>query len=153
MYNMRNARYLIILIFIAMACGDDDNVNTNSKTEEVKDIATKGRWRISYFFDTDKDETDNFNGYVFQFSPGGALTASNGSNSHSGSWSVTDEDSTDDSNDYEDIDFNISFAASPDFAELSEDWEILSVTNLKIELRHVSGGGGGTDLLTFDKIQ
>ena len=150
---MRSARYLIILIFIAIACDNDDSVDANSKVEEVKDFATKGRWRISYFYDTDKEETDNFDGYAFQFAPGGVLTASNGSNSHSGSWSVTDEDSTDDSNDYEDIDFNISFATSPDFAELSEDWEILSITNLKIELRHVSGGGGAADLLTFDKIQ
>ncbi len=50
-----------------------------------------------------------------------------------------------------DIDFNIFFASPADFAELTEDWDIISHTASKIELKHVSGGNGGTDLLTFEK--
>lgn len=50
-----------------------------------------------------------------------------------------------------DIDFNIFFASPADFAELSEDWDIISHSASKIELKHVSGGDGGTDLLTFEK--
>ena len=36
--------------------------------------------------------------------------------------------------------------------QLSEDWEIIFLTNTKIELRHVSGGNGGADILTFEKV-
>lgn len=50
-----------------------------------------------------------------------------------------------------DIDFNIFFSSPADFAELTEDWDIISHTASKIELKHVSGGNGGTDLLTFEK--
>ena len=50
-----------------------------------------------------------------------------------------------------DIDFNIFFSSPADFAELSEDWDIISHSASKIELKHVSGGNGGTDLLTFEK--
>ncbi|TMM57874.1 hypothetical protein FEE95_00120 [Maribacter algarum] len=50
-----------------------------------------------------------------------------------------------------DIDFNIFFASPADFAELSEDWDIISHSASKIELKHVSGGDGGIDLLTFEK--
>ena len=50
-----------------------------------------------------------------------------------------------------DIDFNIFFGSPADFAELSEDWDIISHSATKIELKHVSGGNGGTDLLTFEK--
>jgi len=50
-----------------------------------------------------------------------------------------------------DIDFNIFFASPADFAELSDDWDIISHTATKIELKDVSGGNGGTDLLTFEK--
>lgn len=50
-----------------------------------------------------------------------------------------------------DIDFNIFFSSPADFAELSEDWDIISHSTSKIELKHVSGGNGGTDLLTFEK--
>lgn len=49
------------------------------------------------------------------------------------------------------IDFDIFFAAPEDFNELSEDWNIVSYSANKIELIHVSGGNGGTDLLTFEK--
>lgn len=50
-----------------------------------------------------------------------------------------------------DIDFNIFFASPADFAELTEDWDIITHSATKIELIHVSGGNGGTDLLTFEK--
>ncbi len=49
------------------------------------------------------------------------------------------------------IDFNIFFAAPEDFAELTEDWNIISYSANKIELIHVSGGDGDVDLLTFEK--
>lgn len=51
----------------------------------------------------------------------------------------------------DDIDFNIFFGSPADFAELSEDWDIISHSATKIELIHISGGNGGTDLLTFEK--
>jgi hypothetical protein len=51
-----------------------------------------------------------------------------------------------------DIDFNIFFASPVDFSELSEDWDIITNSSSKIELIHVSGGNGDTDLLTFEKI-
>ena len=146
---------LLIILFIA-ACddGDDDKKSSNANITEVQNTAVNGQWRVTYFFDTDSEETDNFNGYVFEFDADNNLTATNGSNNFSGSWSVTDDDSGDDSNhgDFDDIDFNIAFATPPNFEELSEDWEIISLTSTKIELRHVSGGNGGTDLLTFEKV-
>ena len=49
------------------------------------------------------------------------------------------------------IDFNIFFAAPEDFAELTDDWNIISYSANKIELIDVSGGDGETDLLTFEK--
>jgi hypothetical protein len=145
---MKKALYLIILFFVAISCGDDGLTDTSTKAQEFSDVVTSGRWKITYFFDTDKEETDNFVGYTFDFGSGGTVNAINGPLSHPGSWSVTGEG---DSKDYEDLDFNISFSAPPDFAELSEDWEIVTVSNLKISLRHVSGGDGSTDLLTFEK--
>ncbi|MEZ4988540.1 MAG: hypothetical protein R2795_26535 [Saprospiraceae bacterium] len=38
------------------------------------------------------------------------------------------------------------------FEELNEDWEIISQSDTRIELVHVSGGNGGTDYLTFERI-
>ncbi len=130
-----------------LSCSKDDN-NPSSKNT-VSNTVSDGSWRITYFFDTDKEETAHFSGYVFRFGSNGIMTATNGVNTYTGSWNVSSINNSDDSLD--DLDFLISFAAPSDFEELSEDWEILSRTDNKIELRHVSGGNGGTDLLTFEK--
>ena len=122
------------------------------------EIATNGTWRVRYFFDTDKDETSNFSGYIFTFGTDGKLTATKSTTTVTGDWSVLDDDSNsssdDDGNSSDDDDFNIFFPVpeSSDFEELNDDWDIISVTANKIELTDVSGGNGGTDFLTFEKM-
>lgn len=148
-----NLMTLLAVIFLFKSCSKDDNSEENISTIDittVKSTVASGDWRITYFFDTDKDETSNFTGYVFTFNSDGTLGASDGNTSISGAWSITDSDSSDDDSS-DDIDFNIFFTTPDNFEELSEDWEILKYTNTKIELIHVSGGNGGTDLLTFTK--
>ncbi|MFN7419673.1 MAG: hypothetical protein ACK5RV_02185, partial [Flavobacterium sp.] len=68
---------------------------------------------------------------------------------YTGVWSVTDSNSNDDSMD--DLDFNIAFTTPANFLELTDDWDIQSRTDTKIELIDISGGNGGTDYLTFEK--
>src|SRR5688572_28857059 len=139
--------YLLLLffVFIALSCDDDDDSKgSDNKAAEVKNIVMSGTWRIAYFFDTDDDETDNFADYAFEFNPSGTLLATKGAPTHSGAWSVTDDGSNDYSNDYDDIDFKISLSSPPDFEELSEDWEILSITNSKIEFMTYRGGTDST---------
>ena len=108
-----------------------------------------GSWKITKFIDSGNDETSNFNGYLFVFGDNGQVSASNGSNSYSGSWSITDSNSNDDSTD--DLDFNLNFNTSNGFEDLNDDWDFISQSATKIELIDVSGGGGGTDYLTFEK--
>lgn len=136
-----------LLIFLAMAC-EDDNASDTNKTNVINTI-TSGSWRITYFYDTDKEETANYTGYKFTFGTSGQLTATNNTNTYTGTWSVTDNNSNDDSMD--DLDFNISFTAPPAFEELSDNWDILEMTDTKIKLIDISGGSGGTDYLTFEK--
>ena len=135
------------MLFGISSCSKDDS--NPSVTNTVVSTVTAGTWKITYFFDTNEVETSNFSGYNFTFGSNNILSASNGSNTYNGSWSIMNNNSTDDSLD--DVDFMISFVSPVNFEELSEDWEILSRTTSKIELKHVSGGNGGTDLLTFEK--
>ncbi len=149
---------LILTFFIytslAMSCDkDDDNTQQQETTaQQTQNTAQSGSWKITYFFDSDQNETNHFNGYTFTFKENGSLVAVNGSTTITGTWSVTDSNSSDDDGGSSDIDFNIFFASPPDFEELSDDWDIISVTNSKIQLTDVSGGNGGTDFLTFEKI-
>jgi hypothetical protein len=141
---MKLVQVFFLSFLVAIGCSDD---SMNSNQEKVVSTISSGTWRITYFYDTDKEETANFTGYNFTF--GSSLTATNGINTYTGTWSVTDSNSKDDSMD--DLHFNILFTAPPAFSDLSDDWDILERTDTKIRLIDVSGGNGGTDYLTFEK--
>jgi hypothetical protein len=144
-----------IALFALASCSDDDNGSTNNNSGTVADVvntATQGTWRITSYIEDANDETNHFTGYNFTFGNSGALTASNGSNTYAGAWSVTDSNnSNDDDSPGSDVDFNINFASPADFEDLSDDWDIQERTATKIKLVDVSGGNGGTDYLTFEK--
>ncbi len=189
----------------------DDNFNddcNNCSVSQLTDILTAcSDWYVDKLELNDNDLEDNLNGYSFNFSTDGTMSVTWNNNTYEGSWAATgsgnniavvltiadisDIEATwtlheielengeskvdlriggDDrlrfknnctignfsggsasGSTSEDIDFNIFFASPADFAELSEDWDIISHTASKIELKHVSGGNGGTDLLTFEK--
>lgn len=145
--------YLLSVITF-MACSKNDDNGSNSSAQNsadlVEQIAENGNWRITSFIDSGDDETNDFSGYTFQFNAGGTLVASNGTTTLSGNWSVIDDSNS--SSDADD-DFNIFFPVpdTNDFEDLNDDWDIVSVSNNKIELIDISGGNGGTDYLTFEK--
>lgn len=142
---------LIFMLNVASMCSDDDDSNTSADPTPVINTVTSGTWRITFYEDSGVDETYHFTGYNFTFGASNVLTASNGTNTYTGTWSVTNSDSNDDSPS-NDLDFNILFTTPAVFAdELSDDWDILSRTDTKIELVDVSGGNGGTDYLTLEK--
>lgn len=143
---MKSIRLIFLLLLAAVAC--DDKSSDSKNQDQITNAVTSGTWRITYFYDTDKEETAIYNGYNFTFGAT-ALTATNGSNTYTGTWSISDSNSNDDS--MNDLHFNIAFTAPPAFEELSDDWDILESTATKIRLVDVSGGNGGTDYLTFEK--
>jgi len=139
------------MLNVASMCSSDDN-NSNSSADPTPVINTvnQGTWRITLYNDSGTIKTSNFTGYNFTFGSGSALTATNGSNTYNGTWSVTSSDSNDD-NPSNDLDFNIGFSTPANFADLTDDWDIITYTSTKIQLIDVSGGNGGTDYLTFEK--
>lgn len=142
---------LIFMLNVASMCSSDDNSSSSADPTPVINTVTSGTWRITFYEDSGVNETYHFTGYNFTFGSANVLTATNGTNTYTGSWSVTNDDSNDDSPS-NDLDFNILFSSPANFAdELSDDWDILSRTDTKIELVDVSGGNGGTDYLTLEK--
>ncbi|RFN60418.1 hypothetical protein DZ858_00665 [Marixanthomonas ophiurae] len=127
-------------------------MNANQTTE----IAQTGTWRITQFIDSGDDETSDFNGFVFTFNSNGTVITNRGELSVSGTWSVNDSSNSSDDDDgsSDDVDFNLFFNVpeTNDFEDLNDDWDLVSATNLKIELIDISGGNGGTDNLVFEKI-
>lgn len=146
---------LLMLSFSLMSstCSSDDDdggqIDNSQEIAQIENDVQSGTWRITSYVDSGQDETNDFNGYTFTFGSDGTLTAENGTNTMTGTWSVTDDSSSSSS----DIDFNIFFPVpdTNDFEDLNDDWDIVSSMSTKLELIDVSGGNGGTDTLTFEK--
>jgi hypothetical protein len=120
----------------------EDNPNDVSGSSVTTTISG-GNWKVTYFWDTDHDETSDFAGYKFTFAGGGKLNAIKGQDSESGTWGIgTDNSKTK---------LIISFPAGGNLDDLNEDWEVVERTKARVKLQHISGGGGGTDFLTFEK--
>lgn len=149
----KNAIFAFIVggLFFATSCSSDDDSNsstTNPSVTEVINTVSSGTWRITSYLDSGEDETSDFAGYNFTFGANNVLTATNGTNTYSGIWSVTNDDDSAD-----DLDFDILFSspATQSFQDLSDDWDVIERTATKVRLRDISGGNGDTDYLTFEK--
>lgn len=133
---------LLIVFFVMTSCSKDDDPVPITPTE-VSNTLVSGTWRVTYFWDSNKDETNDFNGYAFTFSAGGVVTAVRSGSTVTGSWSTGQDDSK--------TELLLSFSSPADFVELSDDWEVVEQTSTRIKLRDVSGGNGGTDQLVFER--
>ena len=141
--------FCLFMLNVASMCSSDDN-SSSTDPAPVINTAAQGTWRISSYVDSGNNETSNFAGYNFTFGPSNVLSATNGTNTYNGTWSVT-ADSSNDDNPSSDLDFNIAFASPANFADLTDDWDVVSHTATTISLIDVSGGNGGTDTLVFTK--
>lgn len=143
--------FCLFMLNVASMCSSDDNSSSSSQDPTpVINAATQGTWRVTSYIDSGTDETNHFTGYNFTFGNGGVLTATNGSNTVTGTWSVVNNNTNDDSPS-NDLDFNIGFTAPANFADLTDDWDIVSYSDTTISLIDISGGNGGTDTLVFTK--
>ena len=136
---------LSLLLFVSIGCSDIDDTSTQvSNPTEITSTVTDGSWVVTLYKEGDVIQTSNYSGYSFTFGSDGSLSATNGSTTQSGDWSTyADSGNTK---------FNIMFEAlDGSFEEISEDWNVISRTATKVELKHVSGGDGSIDYLTFEK--
>ncbi|MCS6981310.1 MAG: hypothetical protein N2110_02080 [Flavobacteriales bacterium] len=145
MKTFQTSFLFLSLALAAFSCKKDKTTTQ----ETIQNNLKSGTWRISSFIDSGTDETYHFNGFSFTFQANGILTATNGTTTYTGSWSLTDSNSGDDS--HHDLHFHIHFDLTNEFGDLNDDWHIQSQSPTKIELYDVSGGGSGTDYLTFEK--
>jgi len=144
---MKGIRLLFLLatsmLISFSSCKKDDNSSSSSSSPTVG-IVTQGQWQITSFTENGVNHTSHFTGHSFTFTSNGSLSASNGTVSASGTWSTATDDSQQK--------LVINFNSTPTFSELNSDWHILTQTTSKITLEDVSGGGSGTDYLTFEKL-
>lgn len=145
MKKLKLMTILSLLLFVNVSCSDDDDdSNQVSSPSEITSTLTDGQWIVTFFEEDDIDQTSNYSGYSFTFGEDGSLSATNGSSTESGDWSTYTDSG------YTKLDMMFTALDGP-FEEISEDWRVISRTDIKIELKHVSGGDGSIDYLTLEK--
>lgn len=136
----------VFMVNVASMCSSDDNSSSSSSTTttQVTTNVTSGNWSVTLYNENGANHNSYFTGYAFAFASNGSLTAV-GSNNQSGSWSTYSDSGK--------TKMDITFGATDGpFESISDDWDVLSATSSKIELKHTSGGDGSIDYLTFEKI-
>lgn len=134
-------KYMMILVMVSISvfmtsCSSDDLSDlTVPETEDL--VAGTGSWKVTYFYDKDKDETSDFNGWTFTFNDDGTLTASKGSETYTGSWNIK---SSDDDPDY-DKEIVIIITGAYPLDEMSDDWIIIELTDSNMKLKDDSDDG------------
>jgi hypothetical protein len=111
---------LIIAMAVTFsACKKDDDSSGSNSTQNLESGKS---WKVSYYYDNDKEETYKFTAYTFEFKDDGTLHAGHSSGTTVGYWNAGSR-------------FNItSFVNSP-LDDLNDDWVILSRTSDVIKLK------------------
>lgn len=138
---MKTTTLLILIAFsIALvSCQKDEDDNPTTSTNSTETLP--GIWKVSYYFD-ETDETSDYSNYSFEFTAGGDLIATSGSQTYKGSW-------------HQKVDDNlprlvILLIGNDDLVELSDDWVIENILSTEIHLR--DDNSSHLEELKFSKI-
>ena len=121
---------LMTLALLLAAFGTCTNAGNNDVTPSNVPVVVNndGAWRVSYYFDKDKDETNNFAGSRFTFRDNGVLEASSNGATTSGTWKVIQDDGR------QKLVINTGTASKP-LADLTDDWVIIEQSASRIRLQ------------------
>ena len=111
--------------------------------DDLTDILLDGTWIVASYFEDANNQTGNYSGYELDFISDGTVVATNGSNTNNGTWSVFSNGN----------EVMLNFGTDMPFQEFNDDdWDVISSSDTEVVLQDVSGGGGGTDTLTLQKL-
>jgi hypothetical protein len=150
---------VLIIIKINATCPPPANgLNTGNYLKGLTPIAnqnnvtiivTEGTLKITFNWDSNLNETINFDSFNFSFGANNELIATEGTNTYNGTWSITDTNGYIDS--LSNFKFDITFNAPIHFVEILDDWEIIDESESYIKLRDVIERSDQKDFLAFSK--
>ncbi len=125
-------RILLAPVFlVVMTAGCQNKTGTNitpGSNTSVSGTVTTGKWVVSYFYDNDKEETSDYNGYTFEFKNDNTLTATRNSGTITGTWNEVSDDGFQK--------MVIALNTTDDkLKELNDDWVIESRNDTQVKLK------------------
>lgn len=138
--------FALALMVAFSSCSKKNDNNVNPSDNGSKSQMVTGQWLVSYYFDSGKDETGNYNGYTFVLDDNGTLTATNGSSSFTGKWWIGSAGSDDDNSSNR---FNIQISGNKAMEDITDDWRIVSLSDSNIQLEDDSNSGASIEKLHF----
>lgn len=143
---MKKILILLAIVTFVSCSSDDDSGNANTNEfEDIKTTLPQGEWEVSKFIDGQSDHTVDFESFIFTFNEDGTVSAQNDLFTENGTWAYDNTSSSSE-------ELVLQFSGTTPFDQINDDWDIVSVSNSKIELSDVSGGNGDVELLTFTKL-
>ncbi len=118
--------YLSLFVFGITGFSSCDKTGDDFSNQDTAMTVNDGEWKVSWFWDKDKDETSHFSGYTFKFSDHGKLQAiRNNQVTHTGSWVRSSSGSK----------LIIDMGTTQPLDELNDDWIIKVMENDAIMLQ------------------
>ena len=138
--------YSLIFCLLSITTISCEKDNDSNNIDIVTNELIQGKWVVTQFNENGTDQTLTFNNFEFTFLQDGNVTAVKAgiTPNATGIWNVYDANSQT----ILFLDFNNNFILS----QLNNDWRIVEQNANLIRLEDISGGNGGTDLLTLVKI-
>lgn len=151
---MKRFKRVLVLLMTALiiSCSTDrDDIDlSEAEAKELSLIAAHGEWRISKSSFNNVETTANYSDYIFVFEEANNLAAISSIDSVNGTWRVSN-DSGDEFDQYNDVDFHLFFNSSGKLGELANNYDVISATNEEIRLSLGENANGDTAILTFSK--
>ncbi len=126
------SKLFIILLISGMAF-------TSCKKKAEK-IIESGKWTVSKYFEDAKDETSDFNGYIFEFKSDGTFNVTVGSTTTTGTWTYDDNATK----------YHYAIAGTGALDKINGGWLILTKSSTQLELQ--DDNATKNELLTFTKL-
>ena len=136
------------LLFIAVMITGMVSSCSKTRPKNVEDLLIGSSWRITNMIDDDENISYFFAPYTAKFDKNGSVTVSDGEHLFNGTWTVLKEDVTEGGGKETVMKFEFSDESS--FSELNHTWQIIALTDNRIDAQHLNYKGG-TDLLTMIK--
>lgn len=128
----------VLLLFLVLALFSCRKEDAKFK-KQTENILIGGLWYIDHYSNRGENETAYFSSYKMMFAQDGKLSATNGAITCTGYWDVIHENPNE--NSVDDLRLLLNFPAYNYFQELNNDWEFITISAERVELKHSNEDG------------